>query len=156
MRAVAIVVMAALAGTAHADPAADEQAVRAAAKAFVAALAGSDDRAIEKAFAAKVQLSYVHYASIGCDKTWHGKKSIKRRGIARLTACLYEPGKTPDPDHYFAVARENTTFVVDPDGNHTYTFRKRGKTYVIERISGFGLPPDELFGDPEHGIDVGP
>lgn len=160
MPRVAIVAIAVLAlgRIAHADPAADEQAVRAAAKAFVTALGASDDAAIAKAFAPTVKLSILHYASMGCDKTYSGKKSIKRRAAAQLARCLYQPGGVPADDTAFVVTRTGGAFEVDTDATHTYRFRKRGKAYVIDRISGLGMDPAELqglFDQPSEGaLDV--
>jgi len=142
---------------AHADPAGDEQAVRAAAKALLTALGNHDDAAIKAAFAPTVALALRSYGDTSCEPTYRHKKSIKRAATPALAACLYSIGTLPEPDVAVTIKRAGRAFDVTTDPGHTYRFRKRGTAFLIERVSGDPLAavadPSFLDDSTENSLD---
>lgn len=91
MRAVAIAVIAALAGTAHADPDDGDAATAAAldtGKLFFLAISGSEEGYIHEVLRAPVAYDRLAFEDPKCGKQWKGKGKVSKAKLGRFAKCV--------------------------------------------------------------------
>lgn len=149
MRALAIAAVLA-ASVAHADPGADEAAVRTATDSLLTALGGTEDASVEAAFAPTVKLVKVGYATDACSKALRRKKSVRGHDRAKVARCLFATAAVPAAGSYSVTVTGRTAEVAL--GDIVLRFRKRGDAVAIDRIESPPPPKVALLSESNRAV----